>query len=257
MSFDRARDIACLRDRIERLEHACPGGESGRATLPFGLDPIDSALPGRGLRLGAVHEVVPNSSDLSDAAACTLFVAGILARLDGQVLWCMPSKAPFPPALAGAGLRAERVLYAEPSRDAALLPLVEEGARFGGLVAVVAEVAKIGLVATRRLQLAAEGSGATVFLLRRLGRRPTAVFAASAAASRWKVGARPSVPGSHPGFGRARWCVDLERCRGAPAGTAASSWVLEACDEAGRLALPADLADRPHPQARSYGAAAG
>ena len=44
-----------------------------------------------------------------------------------------------------------------------------------------------------------------------------------------------------PGLGRDRWQVELLRCRGAEPRT----WILEACDAKGRLALPADLADRP------------
>jgi len=49
----------------------------------------------------------------------------------------------------------------------------------------------------------------------------------------------PSAPLPVPGVGRARWLVELIRAR---AGECAD-FQLEACDEQGRLALPADLAD--------------
>ncbi|MGZ9086948.1 MAG: damage-inducible protein, partial [Rhodoplanes sp.] len=44
-----------------------------------------------------------------------------------------------------------------------------------------------------------------------------------------------------PGVGRARWHLELIRCR---AGESAD-FEVEACDAKGRLALPSDLVDRP------------
>jgi protein ImuA len=49
------------------------------------------------------------------AAVATLFVAGILARNKGPVLWCLLRRDLFAPALAGAGLhpaRVRRVVFA-------------------------------------------------------------------------------------------------------------------------------------------------
>ena len=57
----------------------------------------------------------------------------------------------------------------------------------------------------------------------------------SAAMTRWRVGCAPSVPLPAPGVGRGCWSVELVRQRnGNP-----FSIVLEACDDTGRLALPA------------------
>ena len=63
----------------------------------------------------------------------------------------------------------------------------------------------------------------------------------TAAVTRWRVSALPSTPLPVPGVGRARWLLELIRCR---AGESAD-FEVEACDAQGRLALPADLADRP------------
>ncbi|MCE4224611.1 damage-inducible mutagenesis protein [Methylobacterium sp. C25] len=257
MSEREEDGLAGLRARISHLERSISRPGSTSDALPFGVDPIDQALPGGGLKRAALHEFVPGGSELPHAAACTLFVAGILARLDGPVLWCMPSRAPFPPALARVGLRPDRVVYAEPFREAALLPIIEEGAHFSGLAGVVGDVGRIGLTESRRLQLASEASGVTVLLLRRIGRKQAESVLPNAAATRWRVSAHPSTSLSSIGFGRPLWRVELERCRGAQAGTPACSWLVQGCDEAGRLALPADLADRPHPQARPHRAAAG
>lgn len=283
MTGDRREILAGLRARVARLERgtglgvslgAAPGAGSGPAAardcLPFGIARLDARLPGGGLRRAALHEIAPAGASLADAAASALFVAGILARLSGPVLWCASARDLFAPGLAGAGLHPDRVFHAEILREADLLPLVEEGARFRGLAAVVGEVAGTGLTATRRLQLAAEDSGVTVFLLgrprtsRKLAGAAEEAFVparSSAAATRWAVGVAPSapipLPLSVPGLGRARWQVALLRCRGAPAGTEACRWLLEACDEAGRLALPADLADGPGAAAPSRRAVAG
>ena len=53
----RERALAGLRRRIRDLEAGqrkhCPG------VLPFGLEPLDGALPEGGLGFGALHEMVP------------------------------------------------------------------------------------------------------------------------------------------------------------------------------------------------------
>ena len=105
-----------------------------------------------------------------------------------------------------------------------------------GLAAVIGEVTRLGLTASRRLQLAAEASGVPTLALRRwwtvaerdLTGLPTA------AATRWRIAPQASPAPPVPGLGRARWQVDLLRCRGGEP----RSWILEACDATGRLALP-------------------
>src|SRR5215469_12447114 len=86
---------------------------------------------------------------------------------DGTVLWCLPRPDLYGPGLAAHGLDPERVVLVRTSRDAEILWAMEEGLRSPGIVVVVGEVGTLLAVASRRLQLAAERSGATVFLLRR------------------------------------------------------------------------------------------
>jgi protein ImuA len=99
------------------------------------------------------------------------------------------------------------------------------------------------MAASRRLQLAAEASGMIGLILRRW--RLTSAAAEfeqpTASVSRWRITALPSSPLPTMGVGRARWRVEMIRCRGAEP----YSWELEACDAQGRLAVPADLANRP------------
>jgi protein ImuA len=229
-----------LRDRIARIEQA---GRPPRPVVPFGLAAIDSHLPQGGLILGALHEIAGGGLGAIHAAAAALFVAGVLARLDGAVLWCLRTRDLFAPALAGVGLHPDRVIFAECGDERTVLICLEEGLRHVGLAGVVGEVARLPVTASRRLQLAAETSGVTAFVIRRWRTLHEAeVFGQpTAAMTRWRITALPSAPLSVPGIGRARWRLELVRVRGGEGG----SWDVEACNAQGRLALPSDLADRP------------
>jgi protein ImuA len=227
-----------LRHQIDRL--ASPTGE--RKMLPFGIDAIDQALPGGGLALGAVHEITEQGSDGARASLSALFAAGVLARIPGPVIWCLHSRDLFAPALARVGLHPDRVIYCETWKDAEVLPAMEEGLRHGGLAGVVGELVRLPLMPSRRLQLAAEASGVVAFALRRSG---SARDEANACFSRWCVSPSPSGPMVDLAMGRARWHLDMLRCRGAES----HSWTVEASDASGRLAVPADLGERsPAPQ---------
>lgn len=232
--------IESLRAQIERIE-----GKSRRAksVLPFGIAEMDSRLPGGGLALGSLHEIAGGGNGAVDGAAAALFSAGIAARTVGKVLWCITRPDLFAPALAQAGLSSDRVVYLEAGDDKTVLACMEEGLRHGGLGAVVAEVARLSMTASRRLQLAAEGTGSIGIALRRW-RRHTEVAdfgQPTAAMTRWRVSVLPSESLPVPGVGRHRWLVELIRAR---AGESAD-FELEACDDTGRLALPADVVHRP------------
>lgn len=211
--------------------------------LPFGLANVDSRLPGRGLARGALHEIAGGGNGVIDGAAAALFAAGIAARTKGRVLWCVTQSDIFAPALAQAGLPPDRVIYLEAGDQASVLACMEEGLRHGGLGAVVGEVAQLSMTASRRLMLAAEGTETIGLALRRWRRQTDATDFGqpTAAATRWRISVLPSTPLPVPGVGRARWLVELIRAR---AGESAD-FELEACDEKGRLAVPAELVHRP------------
>ncbi|MNU25340.1 hypothetical protein D3C71_136810 [compost metagenome] len=232
-------ELAALRARIESLETS---GRSRAGVLPFGVAIVDAALPQGGLALGALHEVAGGGDGAVDGAIAALFAAGIAARLPGQVLWCLTRPDLFAPALQQVGLDPDRVLYLETGDEKSLMACFEEGLRHGGLAAVVAETARLSMTASRRLQLAAESSGVTAIAVRRWRRASEAADFGqpTAAVTRWRVTAQPSSPLPAPGVGRPRWFVELLRCRSGDC----ADFSLEACDEKGRLALPAELADR-------------
>ena len=232
--------IESLRAHVRQIE-----GRNRRATsvLAFGLAEVDSRLPDGGLARGALHEVAGGGNGAIDGAAAALFAAGIAARTKGKVLWCVTKPDLFAPALSQAGLKSGRVIYLEGGDEKTVLACFEEGLRHGGLGAVVAEVAHLPMTASRRLQLAAEGSDTIGIALRRWRRQTEAADFGqpTAATTRWRISALPSTPLPVPGVGRPRWLVELIRCR---AGESAD-FELEACDDTGHLHLPANFVYGP------------
>jgi protein ImuA len=233
--------LAALRGRIRLLERPT-SRVSG--VLLFGVAALDGVLPEGGLARGALHEVAGGGSDDVMTAAATLFVAGILARLERPVLWCAVGRDLFAPGLACVGLHAARVLHAVAADEKQVLIVMEEALRHAGLSAVVGELSRLPMVASRRLVLAAEKSGVMAVVLRRRREGTPAALGATAAMTRWCVTPVPSAPlpgtGIGLGVGRAQWRVELVRCRGGAAG----EWVMEACDAQGSLGVFADVGDR-------------
>ncbi|WP_265502011.1 ImuA family protein [Paracoccus beibuensis] len=235
-----ARNLPSLRACIAHLE-----GEAAHAreVLPFGVDALDRRLPQGGLALGCLHEVAGGGNGAVDGAAAACFAAGIAARLPGQVLWCVTEADLFAPGLEQAGLPPDRVIHVEAGDDRSVLASMEEGLRHGALAAVVGDVAHLSMTASRRLHLAAKGTGTMGIALRRWRRQADAsdFGQPTAAMTRWRISVLPSAPLPVPGVGRARWLIELIRARAGEC----MDMELEACDGSGHLGLPADVADRP------------
>jgi len=253
--------IAALRAQVAVLERG-PGAGPVSSRLPFGLLELDAHLPGQGLALGAVHELFAGGPAVGHGAAPALFAAGVLARCSGPVLWIAARGDLYPPALARVGLDPARLVLVRTQHG--ILRAMEEGLRHPGLAGVVCEhEGRLDLVASRRLQLAAEATDVLGFVLRRPPRfDDPALRAPSAAATRWRIASVPSPPPlphapDVPGLGRPLWRLELLRCRGA----SAASFVVEGPDAQGRLAVPAHVADRPlapaWPRRAAGGAAVG
>ena len=203
-----------------------------------------ACLPGGGLALGALHEVAGGGNGAIDGAAAALFAAGIAARTKGKVLWCVTRQDLFAPALAQAGLRPRprHLCRSRRRKGRARLfrgrpaPWRAWRGRRRGCAAVDDGLAAPAACRRRRPAPSASRSGAG-------GGRPRRRISASRRrpSTRWRVSALPSTPLPVPGVGRARWQLELIRCR---AGESAD-FEVEACDAKGRLALPSDLADGP------------
>jgi protein ImuA len=222
------------------------------AVLTFGIDALDERLAEGGLVLSGLHEVSAATPTLTDDAAATLFSVGIAARAAAgsgrRVLWALTRFDLYAPGLEQAGLDPATLLFVEAKDDKDVLAVMEDGLRHGGLAAVVGEVKRADMVATRRLQLAAMSGGTPALLSRRWRKVAVSPLTElSAAMTRWRIACAPSERLPAPGVGRARWTVELARQRGGPPFTLE----LEACDDTGRLALPAAPRHRATAPARA------
>ncbi|HYE50364.1 MAG TPA: hypothetical protein VEB20_12290 [Azospirillaceae bacterium] len=232
---DKSRLLAELRDRVRRLEGI--GGGDGTAVAPLGVPDLDRHLPGGGLPLGAVHEVVGPDPRL-DAGAATGFAAVLLGRLSagrGPVLWVARGRDLYAPGLAALGLDTDRLILVRADGDADALWAMEEALRCAAVGAVLGEAGEPDLAASRRLQLAAEAGGVPGLLLR-LGPRRVGT---SACVTRWRVEAVPSGAAGVavglgqddgagvglPGLGPAAWRAELLRCRGGRPGAWLLAWL--------------------------------
>ncbi|PIW29135.1 MAG: hypothetical protein COW30_05775 [Rhodospirillales bacterium CG15_BIG_FIL_POST_REV_8_21_14_020_66_15] len=219
----RDASLDALRRRIAALEHfSGAAGAMGRgpAAVPLGVPEIDRHLPWGGLPRGTLHEIAPAVPDGGEAAAAG-FAAILLSRLardDGRaVVWCRRPAWGFRPGLYGAGLRRlglapDRLVLAQAPDSRAVLWCMEECLRSRAVAAVLGEPDRADARARRRLQLAAEDTGVTAFLLMGGGAAATP----GTAVTRWHVGA---APGGGPA-----WRVALVQCRG---GGRPGDWTLE------------------------------
>src|SRR5215475_10471475 len=185
-----------LRERVGWIEQS---RLAIHGVLPFGVAAIDRVLPDGGLARGALHEILGAGGDEEDGALAAAFAAGILGRLagDGTVLWCLPRPDLYGPGLAPHGLDPAHLVLVRAPRDAEILWAMEEGLRATGIAAVVGEVGALTAVSSRRLQLAAERSGVTAFLLRRWrgsGQAARERALPNTAVTRWRITALPSQP---------------------------------------------------------------
>ena len=235
-----------LREKIAKLEGAAVRKAE---CLPFGIGEIDEKLPGGGLAHGRLHEFAGGGSGTVDAAAAALCVAGIAARTKGHIVWCLTRPDLFFPALAQAGLDANRVIFVEGDKEEDVLASMEEALSFGGLGAVIGELVRLPMVASRRLQLAAEKTGTMAIVVRRWRRQTEAndFGQPTAATTRWRVSVLPSEELPVPGIGRGRWLLELMRVK---AGGCAE-FEVGACDVEGRINLFAGSGDRSHSSDRS------
>jgi protein ImuA len=230
-----------LRARLARLDHGNRIG--GGPTLSLDLEAIDRALPGGGLPRGCLHELCGEP----DRAAAAGFAAALLGRLsrDGHTVWIGPRDDLFAPGLRAQGLPPERLIVVRAGPRDARLWALEEALRSPGLAAVLAEVDRLTLTQSRRLQLAAEAKGVTAFLLR----PPEACETSSAAVTRWRITALPEAAKREPAsrtWEPPRWQIELFRCRGGRTGAWAVTWREGGFHEiTGALALAAEPGDRP------------
>jgi protein ImuA len=179
-------NTAVIAELQEQIDEIAGGHARKRARLAFGIPEIDDRLNG-GLAFGSTYEIAGGGSDAVTGAAAPLFAAGIAARTTGPVFWCVVRGDLFAPATAQAGLSMDRVTFVHSENEDGVLDSAEEILRFGGVAVMVAELVRLPMVASRRLQLAAEKSGTMGLIIRRWRRQAEATDFGQpkASATRW------------------------------------------------------------------------
>lgn len=192
--MQNSRDgLAALKARIGVLEGK---GPAGAALFALGHDVLDARLGG-GIARGRLHELF--AADPIDQPCVTGFALMLSMRLgDGPLLWLRQDGGVrqggglHAPGLVELGCDPARIIEVQVPDETALLQAAGDAVRCQQLAAVLVEPWKAArafdLTASRRLSVAAEKTGVTLFLL-----RSAADPAPSAAHTRWQVRAVPST----------------------------------------------------------------
>ena len=165
-----------------KIQIAETDGRVSRQFMPLAVDSLDSALSG-GLALGRVHMMC---GMMQAHGAVSGFVTALLMRLVahlsavgtsvGPIVWCPASSLGgagmlYGHGLAALGLDPTRLLIVDTPHPSHRMAALDDIARTDGLTAVVAEYdgmqksSDYWMRLMRRIQLAAESSRVTVFLL--------------------------------------------------------------------------------------------
>jgi protein ImuA len=201
----------------------------GDRRIATGNVALDEALGG-GLGRGRVHELFAANGD--GAGSVTGFATMLALRTVGRrspIFWIRTDESErlggrlHGPGLVELGGDPDSLVLGVAPDTKALLKAAADAARCPGLSALIVEChgqcPALDLTASRRLALAAEQSGATLFLIR-LEAQPVP----SAADTRWRVGAAPSRSLEAGAPGLPMFEIELLRRRAGPAGM---RWHLE------------------------------
>ncbi|PTQ08601.1 hypothetical protein CLG96_15545 [Sphingomonas oleivorans] len=200
-----------------------------RGRFALGCPTIDTALGG-GLARGRLHEVFAAQEEDGASTAGFALMLALRACDAGETIFWIRQEAGariagriHAPGLAELGADPRRILFADTPDEAATLRAAADALRSPVIGAVLiapwGKAPMLDLTASRRLTLAAEQSGVTAILLRGAVEPPP-----SAATSRWRVSAAPSIPLEADAPGHPAFMVDLLRHR---SGLSASGWRLE------------------------------
>jgi protein ImuA len=238
---NRAAIVAELRRLLPRLESV-----GTTRALPFGLPDLDVHLPQGGLTVGALHEVAPQQH--GDTPAAFGFLAALMTRFMARlapatrpVLLIAAAQVfaehgrPHGHGLQHLGLDPARLILVETRNEKQALWAMEEALRAGVPAAVGGVAARLDLKGSQRLQLAAGEAGLPLLLLRPVASTEDA----SAASTRWRIGAAEAARDRFGLVTHTRWNVRLERCRNGRPG----DWLVELDHAAYRFSLAAALAD--------------
>jgi|SRR6185312_69917 len=203
--------IETLRQRINCLEEV-----QRRFSRTVSVsNEIDRWLPYGGLPTGSIHEV--KDASLASAIAFSAILSARIAGDEGNILYIAPDRSHYPLGLLPYGINLDRVVYVFAKRPRSLVETVLEALRCPQVSSVLALVDHLDLTGSRKLQLAAEASGTTGFLL---GNAKDTFIAAPI--TRWKISAARGRAGQS--LAQPVWALDLLYSRSGRPGRWTVEW---------------------------------
>jgi protein ImuA len=196
--------LGCLEETQRRFSRIIPVA-----------DAVDRWMPHGGLPAGCIHEV--KGASLASALAFSSILSARIAGEHGNIVYIASGRSLHPLGLLPYGMRLDRFLYVSIRRPQDLAWAVMETLRCPQVSAVMSVLDGVSLTDSRRLQLAAESSGATGFLLGHATSPPIA-----APITRWKVTSNVGKPAQR--FDEPAWTLDLLYCRGGRPGSWSIEW---------------------------------
>lgn len=190
--------LAMLRQRMAVIErqHRPEGTVTSGEPVATGHEAIDAALGG-GLARGRLHELF--AAGVDDGPSAAGFAAMLAVRFGGDLIWLRQDRAEkhsgrlYAHGLADLGLDPAKVIMVLVDEPLQLLRAAADTIACAGSCTVIVELWQnpraLDLTASRRLAMAAADAGVALLML-----RIDAESQPSAAWTRWRIAAAPSVP---------------------------------------------------------------
>jgi cell division inhibitor SulA/protein ImuA len=133
--------------------------------VPTGFAELDALLPGRGWPAEALIEIYVERPGMGELQI-VMPAAARLTQAERWLVMIAPPHIPYAPALLDHGVRLSRLMLIRPQTVAAQLWAGEQALRSESCGAVMLWLNRVQEQALRRLQVAAERSGALTMLFR-------------------------------------------------------------------------------------------
>lgn len=131
-----------------------------------GYSSLDNVLPGRGWPVGALTELIPETSGIGELRLLMPALQALKANEHHPIVFIRPPYLPYPPALKRAGLSLSSIVRITPRTDDDARWAAEQTLRAGVAGAVLVWSDVDADMPLRRLQLAAQEGQSLVFLYR-------------------------------------------------------------------------------------------
>jgi hypothetical protein len=159
---NRQQTIAELRGRIQAYQQR---RQFSPVLLSTGCDALDALFPCRGVRQGSLVEWVEDGV-AAGAGTLSLAAGRRFSTAERPTILVDFQRQIYPLALSALGFDLPSLIVVRPRCEQEALWACEQSLRSKAVALVWARIDSLGAVAFRRLQLAAERSGAVGFLVR-------------------------------------------------------------------------------------------